>query len=158
MSPDLSKLIPRLKDSEGWRDEAYMDTTGNVTIGYGFNLCRLVLPPGVSFREVRIVPVTKLPQPLGEAWLTGLTLGVIEELTFALPWIKSLDDVRQGVLTDMAYNLGVPGLMRWPIFLGQVQRGEYAEAATNMRSTLWAHQVGRRADRLAGMMASGRDS
>lgn len=154
MPPDLSTLLPRIKLSEGWRERAYMDTTGNVTIGYGFNIGRVAVPLGV---DVRLEPVTALPQPLGEAWLTHLVLDVIERLNFALPWVKSLDDVRQGVLVEMSYNLGVPGLMRWPIFLGQVQRGEYLAAAGNMRSSLWAHQVGQRAQRLAGMMASGRE-
>jgi lysozyme len=150
---DLSKLEARLKQAEGWRDKLYMDTTGNLTIGWGFNLARLVLPPGVDFRDVRIVPVTKLPRVLGDSWLTGLMLDVIEQLNFALPWYAALDDVRQRVLAEMAYNLGVPGLLQWPIFLSQVQRGEYRAAAENMKSTLWAHQVGSRARELAAMMA-----
>lgn len=156
MSPDLSKLVARLKQSEGWRSHVYLDTTGHLTIGYGHNLARLVLPPGVDFRDVRLQPVNGITEAIGEALLMSEVLDVIAKLTFLLPWVKSLDEVRQSVLADMAFNLGVPGLLKWPIFLGQVQRGEYVEAAANMRRTLWAKQVGQRAQRLAGMMASGR--
>lgn len=158
VSPDLGKLNAHLQQAEGWRDHVYMDTTGNLTIGFGFNLCQLVLPTGVDFHDVRIIPVTALPRPIGEVWLTHLELQVIADLTFALPWVKSLNEVRQGVLAELAYNLGVPGLLRAPIFLGQVQRGEYAQAAENLRGWLWAKQVGPdRSGRLIGMMRSGQD-
>jgi len=61
----------------------------------------------------------------------------------------------------MAFNLGPEpfdhdGIKDWPMFLKQVETGRYAEAAANMRSTLWAKQVGKRAERLASMMESGK--
>ena len=79
----------------------------------------------------------------------------------ALPaWVWDLDDVRAAVIVDMCFNLGPEPfdgdqVKDWPIFVGQVRAGKYAEAAKNMRSTLWAKQVGARAERLAKMMETG---
>jgi hypothetical protein len=67
LSPDLGLLLPRIKQAEGWRARVYIDTTGNITIGYGFNLGALVLPPHVDFRDVHLEPVTALPEVLGHA-------------------------------------------------------------------------------------------
>jgi len=74
-----------------------------------------------------------------------------------LPWVRQLSPVRQAVLLDMHFNLGPEpfdgdGFKDWPIFLRQVRDGQYRAAAQNMRATLWAKQVGRRADRLSTMM------
>jgi len=76
------------------------------------------------------------------------------------PWVELLDPVRQAVLDDMTFNLGIEpfdhdGFGDWPNFLAQVQKGLYAQAAANMRGTLWAKQVGARAERLARMMETG---
>ena len=77
------------------------------------------------------------------------------------PWVTKLDSVRRAVLDDMVFNLGPEpfdhdGFKDWPVFLGQVARGEYIAAANNMLTTTWAKQVGSRADRLAEMMKSGK--
>jgi lysozyme len=155
MAPNLSALLARLKESEGWRSHVYVDTTGNLTIGWGHALARLVLPSGVSFRDVKLVPINGITMTIGEALLVGDVLDAVAALRKELPWFDKLDETRQQVLADMSFNLGVPGLMRWPIFLGQVRRGEYAAAARNMRATLWARQVGQRAEKLAKMMETG---
>lgn len=153
----LGPLIERLKKSEGYSPTIYVDTTGNLTIGYGTNLGKLILPPGVSFKQVRIQPANGVTITISEALLLNVLLPSIAELRSAIPWLDQLDEVRQRVLADMAYNLGTPGLLRWPIFLGQVQRGEFQAAAANMRSTRWARQVGARAVHLSYMMEHGKE-
>lgn len=76
------------------------------------------------------------------------------------PWVKGLDPVRHAVMVDMCFNLGPEpfdhdGFKDWPMFCEQVRTGQYAKAAANMRSTLWAKQVKTRATRLATMMETG---
>lgn len=154
---NLLPLVERLKKSEGYRSLVYMDTKGNLTIGYGTNLGKLILPPGVSFKQIGIRQVNGVTPTIAEALLLNVLLPSVEDLREAIPWFDQLDEVRQRVLADMVYNLGTPGLLRWPIFLGQVQRGEYQAAARNMRSTAWARDVGERAIRLAYMMEHGEE-
>lgn len=76
------------------------------------------------------------------------------------PWVLGLSPVRQAVMYDMTFNLGIEpfdgdGFKDWPTFVNQVRTGQWAAAAANMRSTVWAGQVGTRAVRLANMMERG---
>jgi SAM-dependent methyltransferase len=66
-----------------------------------------------------------------------------------------LDPVRRRVLQNMAFNLGVSGLLDFGNTLAKVRVGHYAEVAGNMLRSKWAGQVGKRAQRLASVMASG---
>lgn len=76
-------------------------------------------------------------------------------LTTAISWIGKVDDVREDVLVDMAFNLGIHGLLEFDTFLLLVKEGSYSHAALDMMGTAWAHQVGHRADRLSQQMAKG---
>lgn len=49
------------------------------------------------------------------------------------------------VLIDMAYNLGVVGLMRWTETLDLIDQGYYSEAGDRITQSLYARQVKDRA-------------
>jgi lysozyme len=67
-----------------------------------------------------------------------------------------MDEVRQGVLIDMAFNLGVSGLLAFSNTLRYIKNGDYMQAATNMLLSKWAGQVKGRARELALQMESGK--
>ena len=75
----------------------------------------------------------------------------------ALPWVTQLNEVRQRVLVDMAFNMGIVGLLSFKRTLATIQAGDYQQAATMMLDSRWAGQVGQRAERLAHMMVTGKD-
>lgn len=77
------------------------------------------------------------------------------DLDKAIPWWRKLNPVRQRVLLNMAYNLGVTGLLKFKRALAAAKRGAYAEASRELMMSDWAPQVGPRADRLAAMMRDG---
>lgn len=77
------------------------------------------------------------------------------ELFAALPWVVDLDEVRQAVLTDMAFNLGINGLLGFKNTLRAVEEKRWDDAAEGMLASKWAGQVKGRAVRLAAMMRSG---
>lgn len=76
-------------------------------------------------------------------------------LKAALPWFATLDPVRQDVLTNCAYNMGVAGLLAFHHTLAAVEAGDYRAAAAALLDSLWAKQVKGRAYRLAAIMQSG---
>jgi lysozyme len=131
---------------EGRKRVIYKDSLGFWTGGVG----RLLDPAkGGHFNEDEI-----------DLMLTNDIKEHSAELLKFQPWVAQLDDVRRAVMFDMTFNLGVEpfdhdGFKDWPMFIGQVQRGEYAAAAVNMRATAWAQQVGSRAQRLSKMMETG---
>lgn len=81
---------------------------------------------------------------------------IIRELDARLPWATTLSEPRYWVLVNMAFNMGVEGLVRRnPKALAAMERGDYLEAAREMLDGPWKRQVGQRAHRLARQMEGG---
>lgn len=84
-------------------------------------------------------------------------------LARVLPWVADLDADRRRVLQNMHFNLGwdnsrtakLEGLAGFTRTLADIKAGRYASAATRMEASLWAQQVGNRAERLAAIMRNG---
>lgn len=134
------RLRKQLVAHEGLRLKPYRDTVGKLTIGVGRNLDDV----GVTEDEA-----------LG--LLDGDVDRVEGHLRAAVPCFGSLDDVRQRVLADMAFNLGVPGLLKFKAALAAVAARKFDEAAAEMLASAWAGQVKGRAETLARMMRTGAD-
>lgn len=77
------------------------------------------------------------------------------ELDKKIPWWKSLDDARRGVLLSMAFQMGVDGLLGFKNTLSMIQKGDYNGAAAGMLNSLWARQTPERAKRMSEQMKSG---
>lgn len=131
-------LIDQLKRDEGLRLKPYADTQGKVTIGYGHNLTDIGITPEMA-DYLLVDDIHKMQQALSKA----------------LPWTDKLDGVRLAVLQNMAFNLGVDGLLLFRTFLTHVQAGRWQLAASAMLASEWAEQVGKRAHRLAQQMDVG---
>lgn len=80
-----------------------------------------------------------------------------EQLAYTVPFYTRLFAVRQDVLCDMAYNLGLAGMLKFRKMLSAVKRGAWDMAAYEMLDSKWAKQVGKRAEELAFLMRSGTD-
>lgn len=133
------KTVAQLERHEGRRKFPYTDTVGKLTIGVGRNLT----DRGLSDDEIDLL----LANDLDKHWA---------DLVRALPFVESLDEVRQRVLLDMAF-MGVPRLLTFKRMIAAVQKQEYRLAALEMLDSRWAQQVGKRARTLADMMRSGED-
>jgi len=131
-------IIEQLKRDEGYERFMYLDTQGVPTIGYGFNL----RDEGLSPDESEYVLRCKVAQRR-------------INLVNALTWTAQLDDARQGVLLNMAYNLGLAGLLGFPKMLAAMKTGDYDTAAGELLGSLYATQVGARAQRLAVQLRTG---
>lgn len=133
-------MVRQLRLHEGERLKPYRCTAGKLTIGVGRNL----EDRGITREE--------------SAMLLANDIAAEErELLRALPWVATLDEVRQRVLLDMAFNMGIVGLLGFKKTLATIQEGNYQLAAAMMLDSRWAEQVGARAERLARMMATGKE-
>jgi len=136
-------VIDDLKNDEGWRDSLYKDSLGFWTIGYGF-----LVDPGKK---------GKIPKEVGEFWLEFLVGKIEEELTRAFPTFDALPEpVRRGLL-NMAYQLGVSGLMGFHTMIGRIVEGDYEGAAEAALESKWAHQTPSRAQRVTMLIRQGEE-
>ena len=155
----IARAVAAARLSEGFRAEPYQCPAGKWSIGYGLNLERgnlsdivkaiigrsvvdgLVFgPDGWDFKGLRISEASALDalkQDLRDAWV---------ELIECRPWIEDLCDVARLVLLDMAFNMGVPRLLKFRKTLAAFQRGAWGEAAAEMVDSVWYGQVGDRAE------------
>ena len=133
-----TKLAEQLKKHEGLRLKPYTDTVGKLTLGIGRNL----EDKGITEQEALFM-------------LNNDVNYFYTNLIKIIPWIKSLDDVRQNVLVNMAFNLGVAGLLSFKNTLRLVSVCHFHEAAEEMLNSKWAKQVGYRAEELAEQMRTG---
>ena len=141
-------FIEQLKRHEGLRLEAYRCSAGALTVGYGHN-CDVWPVDGVT-RVGDVVSRARAEELLAED-----IYGIAEDLDFLWPWWRGMDEPRQGVLLNMAFNMGVPRLKTFKRMLGALRVGDYPRAGTEMLDSKWANQVRGRAAELARQMVLG---
>jgi lysozyme len=135
------QLLRQLQRDEGFKDHAYQDHLGYWTIGFG-----------------RLIDERKGGHITLEEGLFLLNNDIdnkTEELLKRLPWVNDLDDARKGVLVNMAFQLGVDGLLKFKNTLELIKNGKYKEASDAMLESLWAKQTPNRASRLSAQMKTG---
>lgn len=128
----------QLKRHEGLSLKLYKCTANKSTIGYGRNLD----DRGITLAEADLMLEHDIDECL--------------RLSSQLPVYSSLNQVRQVVVINMLFNLGLPRLLGFTNMWAAIQAGDYAKAADEMLDSKWAAQVGERAIELADMMRSGR--
>lgn len=138
----VNNLIDQLIRDEGDVPYAYQDSLGYWTIGVGFLIDRR--------------KGGRLPDAVRDFWLDYEITEKRKELERRIPWIKTLNQARQDCLLNMAFNLGVEGLLTFKNTLSLVQSSQYEKAAVEMLNSRWATQVGNRAKRLSEQMRTGK--
>lgn len=132
---------------EGGRHVAYRCPAGALTIGWGHNL---------DAEPLRgLGPGSTLSDAEADNLLRADLARLAAELDLRLPWWRGLGPARSAALLDMAFNLGLSGLLGFRRMLEAARRLCFEEAAAEMLDSRWAAQVGRRALELAGMMRLG---
>jgi lysozyme len=131
-------LVTRLVQHEGLRLKPYTDTVGKLTIGVGRNLT----DDGITECEAR----TMLDNDINTAF---------KFCQSRIACFGALNDVRQNVLVEMAFNLGGPKLLQFTQMLAALERADFAEASKQMLDSAWAKEVGDRAQELAKLMKDG---
>ena len=152
-------FIEKLIKSEGLVLNVYKDTLGIDTIGIGRNL----EDRGISQQELNDLDIPTMNHVyeygITEAdavYLANNDVQIVEEeLLRAHPCVDSLDAVRQLIVIDMAFNMGVPRLCKFKNMWAAIHNEDYPTAAKEMLDSRWASQVKGRATKLANAMHKG---
>ena len=142
------KLIEELIKDEGYVYEIYLDHLGYPTFGVG----HLVLEKDEEYGKPVGTPVSE--ERIKECLSNDIEI-VCNELNRNMEWWQDLNDTRQRVLANMAFNLGLPRLSKFVKFLKAVQDSDWEKASEEMMDSKWATQVGDRAKRLKIKMLKG---
>jgi lysozyme len=159
MKYDRETFIKKLIDGEGLVLTVYQDTLGIDTIGIGRNL----KDRGISKAELNHMDIPNMDVVYEHGitkedavYLATNDVQIVEEeLCRAHPCVDSLDSVRQLVVMDMAFNMGVPRLKKFKNMWAAIHEKDFPTAAKEMLDSRWANQVKSRATRLAHAMHTG---
>ena len=138
---DKQRLFTQLRLHEGVEHKPYKCTAGYLTIGVGRN----IEERGLSDDEIDYI-------------LSNDVNIATDELVESFDWYADLDPIRQRVVIDMVFNLGMPRFKQFKNMITAIETGDYVQASIEMMDSRWAEQVGLRASRLAEMMETGEDS
>jgi len=130
-------MYEMLKRHEGFRSKPYRCTAGKLTIGYGLNL-----DAGITEEEASYLLETRVNT-------------IVDDLIGLVDFWYKLTPARKDVLVNMAYNLGVPGLMKFKETLRLMREEDYESASDQMLKSLWAKQVPTRAKELSDLFRRG---
>jgi lysozyme len=152
---NLDKLADDLIADEGLELSAYHCTEGKLTIGVGRNLDSNPL----SANEERACGHDGRTQPITRNQAMYLLdndmLRVVANLDIYIPWWQDLDDVRQRVVANLAFQLGIAGLLKFKKMLTHLQNHEYNEAAFELIDSKYSLQTPKRAARNANRLRTG---
>jgi lysozyme len=137
----VTNLTEQLRRDEGEVLHAYQDHLGYWTMGVG----RLI-----DKRKGGGITAAESAYLLGND-ITAKTSGLVA----SIPWVEQLDPVRRAVLQNMAFQMGVEGLLGFKNTLNFIKNGNYAQAALNMQMSKWHSQTPERSDRLIKQMITG---
>lgn len=127
-----AKRIKRHEESNRYKRFPYKCPAGKLTIGWGRN----IQEKGISLEEANFL----FHNDFKEA----------EEIArkFCYTGWEALSYVRQGVIINMAFNMGASRLSKFINLRAGIIKGDIARCVRSLEGSLWYKQVGNRAPEL----------
>ena len=125
-------LIEEIKQEEGFSGTVYRCTEGFDTVGYGSRM-------PITKEEAELLLEHRLKAM--KAQLTGYLYDI------------DIKDEAWDILFNMAYQLGVKGVLNFKNMIKALKDNDYKEASIQMLDSLWAKQTPNRAKRLSDRMS-----
>ena len=132
-------MFEKIASEEGFKKFPYKCTGDKLTIGYGFNL-----------------ESSGIPEPVARYWLQ-YNLEHLQAILSGYDFYDGLDLARQTVLVDMAYQMGVDGLLRFKDMIKDIKVGAWDCASKSLLDSKYAREDSpNRAKRNAETMRTGK--
>jgi len=134
---EIKQLTESIKKNEGFSGTVYKCSEGFDTLGFGTKM-----------------PLTTLE---AELLLKSRLTAIADDILFHKPLIRRLPLFKQAIIFEMAYQMGVNGVLKFEKMFKALDGGFYALASKEMLNSKWASQTPDRAKTLALRMASTAD-
>lgn len=143
---------------EGLTHSAYKDTTGNVTVGVGFNM------DSISARGLWIK--ASIPESFNAVYANKVSLsgdsvnklldicvaGCNADLLSLLPNLNSYPNYVQLALLNLMFNMGKPVLAQFNTFLNLIKENNYDGASNDLSNTKWSSELPQRSNRVCSLL------
>lgn len=157
----VRQVVSDLDRHEGFREFAYPDPLSSLartqrSKDWGYKPAREIAAPGTNMDSGSpwtvgfgfthgVTPDSRMNRITAERRLEQETLDVDRALNSVLSWYKDASFVTKTILINMAFNMGVKGLLKFRNTLRFISQKNYSQAASNMVQSLWYKQTGKRA-------------
>lgn len=138
-------LIEQIKRHEGHgpmkngRHMPYLDSKGITTIGYGRNL------QANGLRECEATEM--LDNDVDDA---------IHACFATFPWFRDIDTVRQAVVAELVFNMGMKSWLGFDNTIGAIERRDWPAVGRGLRQSKWYRDVGPlRGDKMINQIVTG---
>ena len=132
----ISLATPQVSADEGFRSLAYLDTRKVWSWGYGDTKHGVGPGKRCTIEEAR-------------AWRDSYLAELGDDLCMHAPWWVNLTAPQMAALLEMAYQLGIRGLLGFKKMLAALQEHRWADARDEALDSDWARQTPARAFRTA---------
>lgn len=76
----------------------------------------------------------------------------------AFPWLLGLDDLRQGIIYEMVYQMGVHGVAAFHDMISAIRDHDWESASKEMLNSVWHKETSVRCEELAELMLNGEEA
>lgn len=143
-----------IKEAEGFSANPYVCPAGYLSIGYGLNLEADARYKNMPIEEKKKLTITE-KQASDEVKNKVCS---IEKSIRNYTWFQNCNGIRQAVLIDMVYNMGLTKFLTFKKMLQALRGRDYNLACIEMQDSLWYDQVKSRAVRDIKIMESGKEA
>lgn len=141
----------QLMIDEGIKLEAYYDTQHIKTIGVGHNMESLPKYKG------QVIP-DKISEQFAMELLDWDIQRTTTFLEIAWPHFKTIPEgPRKNALINMAFQLGLGGLLRFKKMITAIEQGDFETASKEGLNSKWAKQTPKRAKRVMEQLRTNKD-
>lgn len=137
----LNNQLKYTSKNEGYSNTFYLDTKGNVTGGYGYNVSARGIPADwIPYIKDQLKAI-KLPDELMENVFKSDLLYFWAKLSDSFSWFDSLSSARKMVLIDMCYNNGWNSFNGFKNMLSALREKNYDLAAKEILNSEYARYL-----------------
>jgi len=142
----MMDLVTRLRRDEGVRYRPYVDSRGFETVGVGHKIL-----PSEKNRFSQFVALSD-----GQVnFILNEDIAAKRAQLGALPWYAALDPIRQDAICNMAFNMGVEGVLGFHHMIAALEAQNWQEASDQCAAPHWIAEVHERGNRIAEQLLTG---
>lgn len=127
----MSELLERVLEHEGFRAKPYLDTLGVSTFGHGLTF--------ITYEESKNIVSLRLDE-------------IENDILSTRDWLFGHSPAILDVLTEMVFQLGMSGTLKFKKMWAALEAQDYSTAADEMLQSLWAKQTPERAKELSDIV------